>query len=221
MTAGRIPSVEGGIQPTLLTTKGDLISATAASTVARLGVGTDAQILVADSTASTGLAWSLPGFNLIYSGAFSGATAHNFDGVFTSTYDSYKVIVFLDAIASGDTDIGFALRNATPVGVNYDSSIYQKQYTTTVTSTTNATSLAGFAASAYPGLMSFAADVINPQSAKNTMTFLQGHSINSSGQPHRFTSALYKYDTTSYPGCLVNSTSGNIGGTIRIYGYKD
>ena len=60
MTAGRIPSVEGGIQPTLLTTKGDLISATAASTVARLAVGSDAQILVADSTASTGLKWATP-----------------------------------------------------------------------------------------------------------------------------------------------------------------
>ena len=58
MTISRIPSVEGGIQPTLLTAKGDLITATAASTVARLGVGTDAQILVADSTASTGLKWA-------------------------------------------------------------------------------------------------------------------------------------------------------------------
>jgi len=60
MTVGRIPSVEGGIQPTLLTAKGDLISATAASTVARLPVGSDTQILVADSTASTGLKWAAP-----------------------------------------------------------------------------------------------------------------------------------------------------------------
>ena len=42
----------------VLTAKGDLISATAASTVARLAVGSDAQILVADSTASTGLKWA-------------------------------------------------------------------------------------------------------------------------------------------------------------------
>jgi hypothetical protein len=60
MTISRIPSVEGGIQPTLLTAKGDLISATAASTVARLAVGSDAQILVADSTAATGLKWAAP-----------------------------------------------------------------------------------------------------------------------------------------------------------------
>ena len=61
MTISRIPSVEGGIQPTLLTAKGDLISATAASTVARLAVGSDAQILVADSTASTGLVYKSVG----------------------------------------------------------------------------------------------------------------------------------------------------------------
>jgi hypothetical protein len=71
MTAGRIPSVEGGIQPTLLTTKGDLISATAASTVARLPVGTNNQILVADSTASTGLKWAAPA-----SPSFVGALAY-------------------------------------------------------------------------------------------------------------------------------------------------
>ena len=60
MTISRIPSIEGGIQPTLLTAKGDLISATAASTPQRLAVGSDAQILVADSTASTGLKWAAP-----------------------------------------------------------------------------------------------------------------------------------------------------------------
>ena len=58
MTISRIPSVEGGIQPTLLTTKGDLISATAASTVARLPVGSNGTFLVSDSTQTTGLVWS-------------------------------------------------------------------------------------------------------------------------------------------------------------------
>lgn len=65
MTVSRIPSVEGGIQPTLLTTKGDLISATAASTVNRLGVGSNDQVLVADSTASTGLAWKSYGAQFV------------------------------------------------------------------------------------------------------------------------------------------------------------
>jgi hypothetical protein len=60
MTVGRIPSVEGGIQPTLLDAKGDLISATANDTPARLAVGTNGQVLTADSTASTGIKWAAP-----------------------------------------------------------------------------------------------------------------------------------------------------------------
>lgn len=57
MTIGRIPSVEGGIQPTIFDAKADLLTATAADTPARLAVGTDGQVLSADSTTSTGLKW--------------------------------------------------------------------------------------------------------------------------------------------------------------------
>jgi hypothetical protein len=58
MTVGRIPNVEGGIQPTLLTTKGDLIAATAASNPARLSVGANDAVLTAASGETTGLKWS-------------------------------------------------------------------------------------------------------------------------------------------------------------------
>lgn len=46
------------IQNAIVDAKGDLISATAADTPARLGVGTNGQVLTADSTAATGLKWS-------------------------------------------------------------------------------------------------------------------------------------------------------------------
>lgn len=48
------------IQNTIVDAKGDLIGATAADTPARLAVGTNGQVLTADSTASTGLKWSTP-----------------------------------------------------------------------------------------------------------------------------------------------------------------
>ena len=48
------------IQNAIVDAKGDLIAATAADTPARLAVGTNGQILTADSTASTGLAWATP-----------------------------------------------------------------------------------------------------------------------------------------------------------------
>jgi len=48
------------IQNAIVDAKGDLIGATAADTPARLAVGTDGQILMADSTAATGLKWATP-----------------------------------------------------------------------------------------------------------------------------------------------------------------
>jgi len=58
MTTGRLPSVEGGIQPTIVDAKGDLITATAADTPARLAVGANNTVLTADSTTATGLKWA-------------------------------------------------------------------------------------------------------------------------------------------------------------------
>ncbi len=46
------------VRASMVTTKGDLIAATAANTVSRLAAGTNNQALVADSSAATGLAWA-------------------------------------------------------------------------------------------------------------------------------------------------------------------
>jgi hypothetical protein len=98
MTVGRIPSVEGGIQPTLLTAKGDLISATAASTVAVLPVGTNAQILVADSAEATGLKWATPtatgaSYTLVNSGgtALTGAQTITVSGI--TSANSLQIVI--------------------------------------------------------------------------------------------------------------------------------
>lgn len=48
------------IQNAIVDAKGDLIAATAADTPARLAVGTNGQILTADSTTATGLKWAAP-----------------------------------------------------------------------------------------------------------------------------------------------------------------
>lgn len=50
----------GGIPDSTLTAKGDLITATAASTPTALGVGSDSQVLTACSACSTGLVWATP-----------------------------------------------------------------------------------------------------------------------------------------------------------------
>jgi hypothetical protein len=54
------PDDANAIQNAIVDAKGDLIAATAADTPARLAVGTNGQVLTADSTASTGLKWATP-----------------------------------------------------------------------------------------------------------------------------------------------------------------
>jgi hypothetical protein len=89
MTAGRLPSVEGGIQPTIVDAKGDIIAATAADTPARLAVGANDTILTADSSTATGLKWAAPAgagaesYDLINAGgtALTGATSITVSGI--------------------------------------------------------------------------------------------------------------------------------------------
>jgi hypothetical protein len=95
MTVGRIPVIEGGIQPTIFDAKADLLTATANDTPARLAVGTNGQVLTADSTAGTGLAWATPagggGMTLLASGTLSGASVV-VSGLAT-TYRDLRIII--------------------------------------------------------------------------------------------------------------------------------
>lgn len=67
--------IDAQIPDSLLTTKGDLIAATGASTPARLGVGTDGQLLIADSTAATGIKWATAGSSIPANSAATVATS--------------------------------------------------------------------------------------------------------------------------------------------------
>ena len=54
---GGVDTANAAIPKSLVTTKGDIVAASASSTPARLGVGTNGQVLLADSTTATGLNW--------------------------------------------------------------------------------------------------------------------------------------------------------------------
>jgi hypothetical protein len=93
MSTGRLGAGDTAIQPTILDAKGDLIVATAADTPARLAVGTDGQLLKADSTTATGLAWGA-------------APAASFVGCMAVASASQTIANATDtAVAFGGTDL--------------------------------------------------------------------------------------------------------------------
>jgi len=136
MTVGRIPSVEGGIQPTLLTTKGDIIVATGNATLVRQGVGSDGQVLTADSAQADGVKWATPAaatpdYTLLNSGgtALTGAatitvniTAYNFllvvvAGASSANASSRFTFRFNSDTASNYQTIGIGLAGASTVSI--------------------------------------------------------------------------------------------------------
>lgn len=105
---------------TILTTKGDIYAATAASTPSRLGVGTNGQVLTAASTTATGLQWTTPssggGFTLINSGgtAISGNTTVSSIGGYT-----HLMFVIEGASRSSGSGVSLWIRFNSDSGTNY------------------------------------------------------------------------------------------------------
>ncbi len=115
MTVGRIPNVEGGIQPTLLTTAGDIMYASSASNPARLGIGTASQVLRVNSGATA------PEWATVSTGTWTQAATGSITGasITVSGLSGKTYLLILDNYSLSASSETISLRLNGDTGSNY------------------------------------------------------------------------------------------------------
>jgi hypothetical protein len=139
-TTGQVLTVAGGVpawgsvDPLLiLDAKGDLITATAADTPARLAVGTNGQLLSANSAIATGLEWITPaasgGMTLISTTSLTGATVSL--SSIPQTYKNLQLVIRDYTSATNGSSMNMRI-NGADSSTNYKSVLIRTSSTTTI-----------------------------------------------------------------------------------------
>jgi hypothetical protein len=216
----------GAVAKSTFTTKGDIVAATAASTISRLGVGTNGQVLTADSTAATGIKWGTPSagsYTLISTQTLSATSALNVNGCFSATYKNYQIIYNMTSATTSDY-IFLKLRAS---GTDSSTAYYgwlQRNFSSSATQPTqtynfaNATS--GFEVAIGLKVGRAISDILLPFEAVQT-TFLNLSTTWDSGNARTIAETVQgMHDaSTSYDGFSLVPNSGTMTGTVYIYGY--
>jgi len=158
---------------------------------------------------------------------FSGVSSVSLNGIFSSTYDNYKIVLSLSAMSAQARVLARLRASGTDTsgtdyhtyGIGIDNSM------TTKTTNLNSTTSWGFAeGNASDGNVVISSiDLANPFIAAKTKGVEQYAGITSSGSAFAISMncQLFHQLATSYDGLTIFPGSGTMSGTIGVYGYKD
>jgi len=209
------------IAKTIVDAKGDIIAGTAADTVDRLAVGTNGQVLTADSTASTGLAWSTQGFVLINTTSFSAVSSQTIDSLFSSTYQNYRMILTLSAVSATNPNILGYFRSASADVTTNNNTESIIQYSTTITGAESGSTIEfGRSSTSYSSFSNYVVDIFNPQLARVTSYSSNGGFVTNAGVPYQYRSFGYNLSTTQMTGINIYPSTGTMTGEVSIYGLR-
>jgi hypothetical protein len=151
---------------------------------------------------------------------FTGVTSVSLNSIFTSTYDSYRLLINVTGASTGTsvngrlrasgTDLSTAYYYSTPAGyigsatIDNVTAANDSKFEITYASTKSTYGIS---------------DIIAPQLAQNTFFFTTGANASTGGNVR--IGGGFVNNTSQYDGFTLVATSGNITGTIRVYGYKN
>lgn len=147
--------------------------------------------------------------------AVSSVTVSN---VFSSTYDSYRIVIS-GGVASSNSNLGLSL-GSTSTGY-YGVYMYRQFNTTTTTGDfTNNGSSYVYAGGGTSQLLHGIVDVVGPNLAKNTA--FSSSAVEARVGGYAYWGNGFLNDTTQYTSFTLTPNVGTItGGTIKVYGFKN
>jgi hypothetical protein len=209
---------------TAIDAKGDLVAGTAADTFARLAVGTNGQVLTADSAEATGLKWATPGggFTLISTQTMSATAALNVNNCFSSTYRNYRIIINTTNASVNDY-VNLKLRvSGTDSSTSYHG-WYARNFSnnaTQPTQTSNINNGTRMEITSGGQNLNAALDVLNPFTVGRTGLISVSQMWDTTNSRNiAVTSQIQHSEATSYDGFSLIPDSGTMTGTVYIYGY--
>ncbi len=218
---------------TAIDAKGDLIAGTGADTFSRLAVGTNNQVLVADSTAATGIKWATPSsgaLTKVVSTTFSGVSSQAFQSCFTSTYRSYVIqIAMLWGSSRCDMQLQFYTGTSTLL-TNYSGGVMKIPTTGTPTTGFAHSYVSTFTIGQMPsessGQRAGGQIFINSAQQLDTGGYgsFSAESITQSGgginDRNGFVGALNIDGNDNCTGFLLKPSTGTFNGTVTVYGLE-
>jgi len=209
---------------TAIDAKGDLVAGTGADTFARLAVGTNGYVLTADSVETTGLKWSAPsggGMTLISRTSFSNVSSQAFDGVFTSTYETYFVTIDDMRAATAGDDLQWQFRYAGPTtqtSAYYAANFGYTYLNALVTAgSDNASELTLATQTGASDRLNSAQLYVNQVGNASEYGAVSGLVFNNPGLSQNVIGGI-AFVARTYTGFLLKSASTNITGTVSIFG---
>jgi hypothetical protein len=216
----------------ILDAKGDLITATAADTPARLAVGTNDQVLTADSTTATGLKWataSSGGMTLLSTVTASAASSVSFTSI-PSTYTNLLLTwekVYSDIVDNAYWDVRF--NNDTTSDRHIQSGTYWAGSTTQLNRESTAIGgnfaaaplQGGFNGADLFGYNGYGAMIVYNYSDASRGTGGNYYASNRSGSgAYRYVNSAFIYETTSAISRIdfIRNSTQTVTGTFRLYG---
>lgn len=157
--------------------------------------------------------------------SFTGASSVSFDGVFTSKYKNYRLVMEFHSMSAASVSPGFRVRNA---GVDFSASNYHRM-AQSVTDTgasvasynANATNLTLFTAGSGLNIGATTLDIINP----NVSGYRKAIQYSSTGFNGTAITGWFGAgainNTSTYDGFTIFMQGGNCSGVISIYGYGE